>query len=151
MNKGSIVFVIGLTSLVAAAGTALAGDKKWVGHHRMHDNKMFEEIDKNADGKISKEESELAATSHFEKTDNDDSGSISLEELSAAMEARRANHLEKMFAHLDKDADGSVTSDEFTHRGNWFADADADDDGYLTKDEIRDHHKERKDRHRDGH
>jgi Ca2+-binding EF-hand superfamily protein len=102
----------------------------------------FAEIDKNGDGKISKDEF-TGPEALFGRIDTDGDGVITLEEAqkfqpgpgAGAGAGANAAFLARLRA-MDKDGDGKITREEFTGQPAVFERLDANKDGVLTRDEI---------------
>ncbi len=135
--------VLGVSAaLFLNAASVWAGDQKQV--PKVDPNKLFEKLDANKDGKISKEE--------FKK----------ITELGQGKLKDRAELLDKVFARLDANGDGSLSPEEFGKFGAavkrfaagaeqapggllaaakdpeaTFKRLDADKDGKLSKDEFK--------------
>ena len=104
----------------AGIGTGLAG----VG---------FEAMDKDDDGKVSKEEYRGPAPL-FDRLDADKDGFVTKEE-TAAMAERLRELAAKRFQAMDKDDDGKVSKEEYQGPAARFDRLDADKDGFLTESE----------------
>ena len=88
-------FLIATTALVFAgtASIAIAGDGHHDGKKRHHHmEKMFEKIDTNGDGVITKEESLAFHDKKFAKMDADSDGKVTKDEVKAYHEAKRAEY-----------------------------------------------------------
>ncbi len=105
---------------------------------------LFERLDQNKDGKISKDE--LSAIGErgqrFAQADADKDGDITREELQAALtrireQAGQRFNPEQLFARLDQNKDGKLQKDELPGPlAERLAQADADKDGEITKEEF---------------
>lgn len=65
---------------------------------------MFDRIDRNGDGSISRDEAQAARAAHFARLDANGDGSITVEEFQAQANSR--------FSRMDLDNDGQVTREE---------------------------------------
>jgi Ca2+-binding EF-hand superfamily protein len=92
------IFLGGVLSLVLIP--AFAGDQPFPEHSSstqtmekegMH-GKWFQKLDKNGDGKISKEEFQLGADNKFERIDSNKDGYVTKEELQAAAKQWKGKH-----------------------------------------------------------
>jgi len=106
---------------------------------------MFQNLDKNGDGKISKDEAPERLALNFDKFDANHDGFITLEEFKAAIppgagspggsggsggDVRRPA---VMFQNLDKNGDGKISRDEAPERlALNFDKFDANKDGFIT-------------------
>ena len=95
----------------------------------------FEAMDKDDDGKVSKEEYRGPAPL-FDRLDTDKDGFVTKGE-TAAMAERFRDLSAKRFEAMDKDDDGKLSPDEFQGRRQAFDRLDADKDGLLTAEELR--------------
>lgn len=82
----------------------------------------FNELDKNGDGKVSKEEFRAFLDNQFSEMKKDKDGNVTVESYTVYMAAR--------FKSLDKNNDGVITPDEYET-----ANIDANKDGKVTLDE----------------
>lgn len=134
MTKTPILALILAAAFVA--GPAMAKD----GGQRAE--RMFERLDVDGDGRISKAEADERRAAGFARMDANGDGAVTREEQEAAREERRENRAERAerrFSNLDADGDDRITRSEFDAQGDErFAAADANGDGFLSMDEIRD-------------
>ena len=111
---------------------------------------IFEPFDINEDGEITRDEIAEAAAVRFTEADANGDGMLSLEEMQAAAEERRAKRVqrgaERMLERADANGDGMLSLEEATaarEGGRFermFDRIDADGDGVITQaeaDEMR--------------
>lgn len=146
IKRTSIIVTTLIAGLVFTAGTASAKEGRG---GKAHGQKMFERVDTNKDGKITRAESEKAATARFAKMDANGDGVITLAEAKAAHEARKAKRAEKRAEKAkDKPArEGKSKDDKKARRGHsaeaFFAKADTNKDGKVTRAEAQKMHEAR--------
>jgi|GEM_PF-1087053 len=121
--------------------------------------RMFERVDANNDGKITKAESSQAADARFSKMDANDDGVVTQEEAKARHASRRDARSEKrekrgdkrrtrkgnrrdrkagQFAKLDTNSDGKITRTEAkSSEARRFARLDTNNDGAITLEEMK--------------
>jgi Ca2+-binding EF-hand superfamily protein len=103
---------------------------------------MFERLDADNDGKITKAEMSAGRERMFKRLDRNGDGVIDeneIEKARQAIEDRAASaeaRLSGQWRRMDKDGDGKVSGAEFQARSAMFDLADRNDDGVVTKDEI---------------
>jgi hypothetical protein len=168
------VLISSLTAL-ALAGTAFAAiaasdGKPGRAEHRGDRAMMlpFEDIDADADGKITTEEMQAHATLRFEEADADKDGLLDAAEMQAQMLARATARMTersaRMIERMDRDGDGKLSAEEMRagpREGDRFARMlsrlDKDEDGALSREEfeaareMRSAHGRGDGHHRDGH
>lgn len=126
--------LIAVGALLAAAAAANAQPVRGAA--------MFERMDANHDGKITKEESLAARERMFKRLDKNGDGSVDEAEIQTARQAikdRAATaeaRLSNQWRRMDKDGDGKVSAAEFQSRAVMFDLADRNSDGTITEDEI---------------
>jgi Ca2+-binding EF-hand superfamily protein len=116
---------------------------------------LFDLMDRNKDGIVSKKEFLHRYTlnrKRFMEVDTDHSGSVSFAELHAFMlkddETATGQEIKLLFERMDKNKDGTVSKNEFTHFYSIFvtqkeddnirfAALDVDQSGNITRDELR--------------
>jgi len=110
---------------------------------------LIKHLDKNADGKLSKEEAPERMRGHFDEIDANKDGQIEEQELQAMRQQHGgAAHAQgqnpggrrggMMMKGLDANNDGKISQAEFTARiPQWFARADANGDGAVTREELQ--------------
>ena len=136
--------IVASAGLVAVAGTAITG-KDW-GHHRGgHMGAIFEMLDADRDGKVTRAEAEAFRDAQFAKFDADSSGELNPDEYVALMEDFRRQMMRARFEKRDTDGNGGISKDELSHRlERMFDHMDRDNDGAIEKGEFR------RGRHHDG-
>jgi collagen type III alpha len=145
ISRTSIIITTIISAVVLTAGVASAKDG-----HGGKCNGMFEQMDVNKDGKITKVESAQAAAERFKKVDTNGDGAFTQEELRAAHEARHGDRggnrakERKDGASRDgksrdgKSRDGKARSGHRGHGpGGMFAKLDANKDGKVTRAEAQ--------------
>lgn len=113
-----LVLSLGAASLASAAGMQ-HGKGKGMGPRGMNIEQMFEDLDVNKDGQLTKEEIQAAGQARFKAADTDGDGFLSADELKAAAEkraaertAKRGDRTAKMLEKLDADKDGKLSFEE---------------------------------------
>jgi len=110
--------------------------------HGMGMQPSFEELDADADGKITPEEMAAQMQARFEGADGNGDGALSRDELIARMTERQAEriaaHADHMIERHDTDGDGMISPDEMKagRDGRMFKRADTDGDGAISKAEF---------------
>lgn len=162
MKRTTLAMITALVASVAAIGTGAAiahgkdGDKHGGKgrHHEKMVERMFERMDTDKDGSISKAEFDAAKKARFTRADANGDGKISLEEMTTEAQERAAKHAERHFAKLDKDGDGAVTAEEMEEarpgHGDMFAKLDKNEDGMISREEAEDGAKHMRGRHHRG-
>lgn len=115
------------------------------GHHRGGD------AERSGDGSaLWLEKREAMNAEMFERLDENDDGLLSKEEFNTAKltEARREATQEHVFARLDKDGSGGITREELPDMSRRLEAMDADGDGMVTREEARAHRKAHRDARR---
>lgn len=138
MKKLMIGTALVATAALFAAGAASAHGKGEGKGDRMEAH--WQQMDKDGDGELSKEELTGRASHLLEDADADGNGKISKDEMKAFHEARRAEWKEKH--NKDKNGDGVVDRTEFLNAAQeHFDKLDKDGNGVLSEDEQRSGHK----------
>ena len=143
MNKLSLLtatFLIGIAS-TAVIATAKGGPG---GERGAGVDQMFERVDTNQDGAITRAEIEAAGAARFATADTDGDGFLTVEEMTAAAEShdseRRAKRVEARLDRLDANDDGKLSLEEMQagskRLDRMFDRLDADSDGAITKAEA---------------
>ncbi len=145
MKKTTALTALAVAGMIAAGSSAMAfgGHKNHGEGHRGHGPQMnFEELDTNADGKLSKEEMQAGAKGMFGSADANADGKITKEEMVAAASERAAKRFDRMIEKHDADKDGALTMDEIktgkreARMEKMFDRVDADNDGFITQEEM---------------
>ncbi len=100
---------------------------------------VFEKIDADSDGQITKTELEAMGAARFARLDTDGDGFITQAEVEAKQAERASKRAARMMKHLDADADGQISLAEMQaspRAERMFDRVDADGDGVITKAEF---------------
>ncbi len=100
-------------------------------------NDIIERIDKDGDGKVSRDEFP-GPSEHFTQFDKDEDGYLDESELPDGPPPENGgnNQMGNHFSNLDKDNDGKISQDEFPGPSEHFTEFDKDSDGYLVENEM---------------
>ena len=116
------------------------------GQGRPNPEEMFKRLDKNGDGKVTKDEAPERMAQNFDKIDKNGDGAITQDELKPpgggqggpGGQGGDRPSPEDMFKRLDKNSDGKITKDEAPERmAQHFDTLDKNSDGALTPDELK--------------
>jgi collagen type III alpha len=171
MKKTSIlaVMVLGLGTAGVLAqdgpgnrpGAPRPGGPGGPGGDRPNLEQLFKRLDKNGDGKISREEAPERMARNFDAIDSNHDGFITLEELRAHPPGQGPDgprgpgggpggpggpggerpNPEQLFKRLDKNGDGKISKEEAPERMARNFDAiDANHDGFITLEELKAYH-----------
>lgn len=127
-------------------------DASMASKRQEHLKKMFEREDANKDGRLTREETRMPSA-WFEKADANKDGALTLAELGnahghAAGDKQAGGHGAGKARRFDENGDGKVERQELrTAAANQFAQLDKNKDGSLTSEEFR---AQRHGRHRHG-
>lgn len=129
-----------LVLAVLGIGAAHAGDQACPGGHGGHGGgmAMLKQADANADGITTVAEAQAKLLQRSAAMDGNQDGSISVDELEAFHQARRAERRNARFAAMDADKNGSVSVAEFTAgHAERLAQMDSNKDGVLDQNDRR--------------
>lgn len=99
---------------------------------------MFDKVDANHDGTVSKAEVDDYVAQRIKTFDKNGDGKLSLDEYKALWLDRTNQRMVRSFQRFDVNGDGEVTQDEMTQPFDRFAQRlDRNDDGSVSKDELR--------------
>jgi Ca2+-binding EF-hand superfamily protein len=123
-NKDGFLEASEVKALAAKAGAATMPPAAQPGARIMA-------MDKDGDGKVSREEF-MGAPAMFDRLDVNNDGSLSKDE---AAEAPKI--MADLLRAMDKDGDGKISREEFRGQPERFTQLDADKDGFISQAEIR--------------
>ncbi|HZS09836.1 MAG TPA: EF-hand domain-containing protein [Blastocatellia bacterium] len=133
------VFLAALASMTASAQTATPDTAPAAQGRRHHSpEKMFRRLDKNNDGRISRDEWARRPKA-FARLDANNDGFITREEL-AARGQRQGGHDgrgKRALAEMDRNNDGQISRDEWARKPKAFDRLDLNHDGFITADELK--------------
>lgn len=136
------VFRIAAASCFVLYASAPAWADDGMMHPGGYADRMFEEMDANHDGVVSKQEFDAFHDKRFKELDANHDGKIAREEMDAAhqkMTGQMREQFKKRFEEADANHDGALTKEEAQKMpfvAQHFDDMDANHDGKVTPDEI---------------
>jgi len=136
-KKDFVMNKLSLTALIVGSGLALAGGV--LAGPDCHDGKgagRMGQLDANKDGKVNLAELIAAKQSWLSAVDANKDGVATRPEIDASLQARRTEHVSKMFTEQDANKDGRISREESRMPARWFAKVDANNDGNLTREEL---------------
>ncbi|WP_375593585.1 hypothetical protein ABWI00_16215 [Algihabitans albus] len=102
---------------------------------------MFEQVDLDGDGQITRAEVTQVRDQRFADSDTDGDGTLALDEFEQLWLQMVRERMVDRFQSLDADGDGRITAAEFDRPiDRMFSRMDADEDGAVSRSEIREHH-----------
>lgn len=139
MNKPVCrIAVISCFILAAAAPLAWADDGMM--RHGDFAERMFDNMDANHDGVVTRKEFDAFHDKWFKEMDANHDGKITREEMQAARKNMMEQHLKQRFDEADANHDGALTKEEAKKMpfvAEHFDEIDANHDGKVTMDEIK--------------
>lgn len=133
-NKAMFVLMASVVTITGVS-FALADDRGGRGERA---EQRFERLDTDSSGGVTFIEFQAPMLERFNEADADDNGLISAEEITEALDSRRAERAaNRMIDRFDIDGDEQVSADELMRmQEKMFALADRDDSGEVTQDEL---------------
>lgn len=143
MNKRrTVVMVTGSLLGFSLAGLAWAGQGG--GHHGHHGRgggalgaHLFERLDTNKDGQLTRAEAEGEAQRLFDRLDANKDGALTRPEADEGLRAVAKEEIEARFKALDANGDGRVTAEESKLPARFFDRLDKNDDQAVTLEELQ--------------
>lgn len=143
-----LLSVLLVAGLVLAAIDGASADRGGHGGRGDQMMQMFERVDLNGDGQITRAELTKYRDQRFGEGDTNGDGALELAEFEEVWLAMVRERMVDRFQGLDADGDGRITAAEFDRPlDRLFSRFDRDDDGTVSRSEIRDHRGQG--RHRD--
>ena len=133
--------IIGIGVVIAADGSLASGWKR--GHHgdgpgRHGAMQMFERVDADADGTVTRAEADAFIQGQMASHDADANGTLSLEEFEGAWTEMMHQRMVRGFQRFDRDGDGQLSEEELNRPiDRAFSHADRNDDGAIEISELR--------------
>jgi len=123
---------LGLGSMaIAQQGPGPFGDR-----HAEHRAERLEMLDTNNNGQIERTEIEAKRSANFAAADTNRDGGLTMVEMDAFHEAKKAERKARRFARIDTNGDGVLSIEEFPAHGlERFDRMDANDDGVISEEE----------------
>jgi Ca2+-binding EF-hand superfamily protein len=147
MNK-SICRAFAASCVVFAASVSVALADDGMMHRGDYADRMFEQMDANHDGVVTKKEFDAFHNKWFKEMDANHDGKITREEMDAAhqkmagqMRESMREQFKKRFDDADANHDGALSKEEakkMPYVSEHFDELDANHDGKVTYDEIQD-------------
>ena len=125
------IFLLAAIVGILVAGSAYAAANEAGGNPQRN---RFERLDADGNGRVDRQEFARGGDVMFGRLDADGDGAITLAEVE---DTARRERLAKRFERMDADGDGRVTKAEFTAAGDrMFAHLDENADGTLSMGEL---------------
>lgn len=128
---------------IAQAEPAKHDDGRRGGMHGNMADKMFHEVDADANGEISKAEFEAFHATHFKKLDSNSDGKLTKDEMAAHHDKMRKKgkaDFGERFKEFDTNKDGALSRDEAKAMpilSKRFDEIDSNKNGLITLEEVR--------------
>ncbi len=123
--------------LGAAAGAVAHRSDRSAGMQERGDM-MFDRLDTNKDGKITRAEADAYRDQQFVEFDANKDGDLNLAEYTAMVNAIMAERIQRRFERQDSDNNGSLNKHELSDRlTRMFDYMDRNGDGAVERDEVR--------------
>jgi Ca2+-binding EF-hand superfamily protein len=138
MNRTKILLAVSAaTVLIGAAGGAVAHRSDWHGDRSQRGAMMFERLDTDNDGKVTRAEAEAYRDSKITEFDKDNDGALNQAEYTAMMQSMMAEHMQRRFERRDADGDGKLSPSEMSSRmDRMFKHMDENGDGAIERSEM---------------
>ncbi|MCI0349394.1 MAG: EF-hand domain-containing protein, partial [Acidobacteriales bacterium] len=132
MNRPTILIATLIAALLSSLAWAQIDSPQTQQHHDF--DRMLKRLDKNSDGKISRDEW-IKKSQAFDRLDLDHDSFLTADEAKSAFRQRaeRGESATKAFAAMDKSNDGQVSRDEWTGKPKLFDRLDLDHSGAISR------------------
>lgn len=141
--KKTVCRIATVSCLIFAAAAPLAWGNDGMMHHGEFAERMFNQMDANHDGAVTKKEFDAFHDKWFEQMDTNHDGKITREEMEAAhqkMAVQAMGRFKERFDEADANHDGALSKEEaqkMPFLAQHFDEIDANHDGKVTMDEIK--------------
>jgi Ca2+-binding EF-hand superfamily protein len=137
--RTKILLASSATAILLGTATGAIAERRGPGPGSM--DSMFEQLDADGNGKVTREEATAFRDQKFTEFDQDGSGELNFNEYSAMIASLQKDRLRSGFDRQDADKDGGLSKEELASRlDRMFSWMDKNDDGAVERTEMRGPH-----------